>query len=302
MLQHMAFAQQCIDQHKHLFDGAGQSEFMTQQAAQSGGTIYSSRQLIAAVLFAWHLRDSGGLKEALPSAIEHVLPGWLSNTVLSTGRHVCPSRSMMRSSQLCVDIALMLSRREGVSEPAVRYGWADSSTGAQGDWLICKHQVVLSCDIESACRASQELVSELRLDGAGRRRTLSRELFDVVRILTQPPMSMASGVTSLQHKVSVLAYAFYLETGSLKDLAGFLDSFVSFTTDMGTELGAASFLLTDIKDLLPDWLRNPWMNVDVDAGEHQVLCIWVRVGSSFREDEFGFGDPSTLQHWVSSRA
>ena len=51
-----------------------------------------------------------------------------------------------------------------------------------------------------------------------------------------------------------------------------LDSFVSFTTDMGTEVGTASFFVADIKSLLPSWLRDPWLRSDVDDVE--VLWSW----------------------------
>lgn len=272
MEQHARWAQQNIDQFSHFFDKKGASNFMTRQAGQTHGQTYSSRQLVSAVLFAWHLRDNVGVKEALPSALDHILPGWLPHKVLATGQHVCPSRTIMRRAQLSLDAALMLSRRDVSALTGARYGWADSSTVAQSDWFVSKHQFVQHDLVESTCRASQELVRsrpdfhEGEVD-KGRRCELSKHVLNAVRIYTQPPMSMASGVTSLQHKLAVLTYSLFLEIGSVRGLSAFLGTFVSYTTDMGTEFGTASFLVTDIKSLLPEWLRNPWMEADVDGDD-----------------------------------
>ena len=48
------------------------------------------------------------------------------------------------------------------------------------------------------------------------------------------------GRTTLADKVAALLHAFVLEV-SLSTLHDFLSTFVSFTTDMGTELGLADF-------------------------------------------------------------
>jgi hypothetical protein len=160
-----------------------------------------------------------------------------------------------------------------------RYGWADSSTVAKGDWLICKHQIVSCPDSAETARASIELtrLSEQDIGLAAlpeqtqQRRVLSGRLLNAVRIFTQPPMSLASGRTSLEHKVAALTYSYFLESGSLQGLRSFLNSFVSFTTDLGTEKGTASFLVSDVAELLPAWLRNPWLRADVDDDE--VWCM-----------------------------
>ena len=49
---------------------------------------------------------------------------------------------------------------------------------------------------------------------------------------------MALGLTALESKLSALLFSFYLEVGSMTGLKVLLDSFVSFTTDMGTEMGS----------------------------------------------------------------
>ncbi len=240
------------------------------------GRVYSSQQLVSAVICAWHLRDNVGLPHVLPHAIDSIMPAWLPHSLLAAGFAMAPSRSTMRLAQLAVDMAWMLVRRDSVSgqRRALRFGWADSSTVAQSDWFISKHQVVARADCLEAARASQELARNLHegLPDIEHRRALSRRVFDAVRILTHVPQNLGLGATGLEQKVAALLYCFYLEVGSFGLLSEFLNSFVSFTTDMGTEMGAASFLVKDIRQLLPAWLRDPCFVNDV-AGEEDAAPL-----------------------------
>ena len=111
------------------------------RAGFGGQKRYSDSQLVGMVLFAWHLRDSAALREAMPSAIEAIFPNFFSNTAIVQGRHALKqSRSLLRNAQLAVDLALMLVRRQRLAESgkSSRYGWADSSAVAKSDWLISK--------------------------------------------------------------------------------------------------------------------------------------------------------------------
>ena len=60
----------------------------------------------------------------------------------------------------------------------------------------------------------------------------------------------------------------------MRALQSFLESFVSFTTDMGTEMGAASFLVQDLSKLFPDWLAEPLLHMDVDNGDAEDHCAF----------------------------
>ncbi len=88
-----------------------------------------------------------------------------------------------------------------------------------------------------------------------------------VCIHTQPPQAMGLGLTALESKVAALLFISFLEVGSQSALKDLLKTFVSFTTDMGTELGAASFLVEDMSKLLPEWLAEPLLEMDVDEGD-----------------------------------
>jgi hypothetical protein len=196
--------------------------------------------------------------------------------------------------------------------------------------LICKHQVVARNDVVETALASVELTrlaeaASLALLAepalVARRRSLSSRLIGSVRIYTQPPMSLASGRTSIEHKVAGLTYAYYLESGSLHGLRTFLGTFVSFTTDMGTERGTATFLVADVATLLPVWLREPWLREDVDGPEEVQLVgsgegTWVFLARGRRDTHpVRRGGPTTdepptdlvlafagsLFDWVASR-
>ena len=49
---------------------------------------YSNKQLVGMVLFSWHLRNSVGLRETMPSALEAMFPGFFSNTSIAQGVQV----------------------------------------------------------------------------------------------------------------------------------------------------------------------------------------------------------------------
>ena len=160
---------------------------------------------MSAVMFTWCLRDTLKPVEAISFGIDSLLPGWLAssadaNSCPTIRRSIVPQRSTLQLAQLSLDIALMLVRRaEIVGQTVARYGWADSSTVAKGDWLIAKY-LVISCDnMVATARASQDLTrGGFDIDV---RQRMGRELLDSMRVYTQPPMSMASGRTALEHKV-----------------------------------------------------------------------------------------------------
>ena len=262
--------------------------FETEAAClESGGKghqRYSDSHLVGMVLFAWHLRDSVSMKEAMPSALQAIMPDLFANSATASGKHVFKqSKSLLRNAQLAVDIALMLVRRQGAQNAGqcARYGWADSSAVAKSDWLISKHQVVPSSRCVHLWQSWAELVSLIPADSEGEheqqldphaissRRALSQELLAEVRVQTQPPQALGLGLTSVENKLAALLYSFYLEVGSMKGLKELLSTFVSFTTDMGTEMDTASFMLDDLRKLLPDWLAEPLLQGDVDDGGEQ---------------------------------
>ncbi|CAE7037690.1 unnamed protein product [Symbiodinium sp. CCMP2456] len=207
------FAENAADLRTHLGE----------RDAHHGLQRYSDRQLVGMVLFAWHLRDSVGFKEVAPSALEAMFPKFFSLTGLATGKGILKqSKTLLRSAQLSVDVALMLLRRKGFEERpnTVRYGWADSSPIAQADWIICKHQAIASQSCLELFQACAELrsieVDVLEEEERERRVELCQQLLAEIRVHTQPPQAMALGLTAIESKLSALAFSFYLEDISKK--------------------------------------------------------------------------------------
>ena len=64
------------------------------------------------------------------------------------------------------------------------------------------------------------------------------------------PVALGHGLGKLEHKVAALLYSWHWEVG-LEHLGSFLDSIISMTTDMGTEVGAANtiYVLNKLKYL-----------------------------------------------------
>ena len=186
---------------------------------------------------------------------------------------------MLRNAQLSLDIALMLLRRKRfeVNPNVARYGWADSSPIAQADWIICKHQIVAVSSCPELYDVCSELLS-LEVDCADvvekeRRVELTKRLLAEISVQTQPPQTMALGLTGIESKLASLAYSFFLEVGSFQGLKVFLDSFVSFTTDMGTEFGTASFMIKDLRKLLPEWLVQPLLQDDIEGQDADNIAF-----------------------------
>ena len=245
-----------------------------------GHQRYSDNQLVGMVLFGWHLRDNVGVKEALPSALQAMFPGFFAKTTTALGAQVfSQSKSLLRSAQLSLDIALMVLRRQRFeSQQSVeRYGWADSSPVAQADWIVCKHQTVptRSCIelFQAYCELRTLEVDSEELTEKQRRVELTQALLDGIAVQVQPPQTMALGLTGIESKLSALAFSFFLEVGSLKGLQKCLETFVSFTTDMGTEFGAASFMIKDLRKLLPDWLAQPLLQMDIATDNDEYVAF-----------------------------
>ena len=95
------------------------------------------------------------------------------------------------------------------------------------------------------------------------------QLFAILREAMQHragvPVSLGATRTSHHQKVGAFVYASWLEVGH-ENLSEYLDSFLSFTTDMCTELCIAEFSFSGHASLLPSWVRQGAMELDVEAG------------------------------------
>ncbi len=167
---------------------------------------------------------------------------------------------------------------EAADRPA-RYGLADSSPAWGLDWLWNQHWCIeggrglinsfrdATCFI-SALNAWQE--RETRRGEVDRHdvegtppelRESMRRLCKCVAVRTHTPVVIASGFSSVTHKLAATLQAFSLGRPELGRLSAFLDTFVSLTTDMGCEFGFSDYRALRLRDMLP-----PWMSL------HRVEC------------------------------
>ena len=190
------------------------------------------------------------------------------------------------------------------------YGWADSSPQGQRDWLLSKTCVLRAdSDIAALFRAANALAisrsASSEAEGAAaeglaagsrrRRRVLDdsssssdsqagpvvaaqgerRLHVEMLRLAffarVLPPVAMGLRQTSLAHKCAAFTHSVALESpASLDSLHAELDSYVSFTTDLGTEVAMPDFRLGCLSSLMPEWLRQPYEQLEADCDGSQV--------------------------------
>ena len=85
--------------------------------------------------------------------------------------------------------------------------------------------------------------------------------------------------TKLSDKVSALLYAMLLEVG-MQLMSAYLDSFISITTDIGTEVGVGDYEDADIYSLLPAWILSSQFEADGDDGDGPAV-MQTAVGDGF---------------------
>ncbi len=188
-----------------------------------------------------------------------------------------PSVSTMRRARLQVDVAMMLAKRmasvcseSGIS-PVWYYGHVDASPQGGREWLVAQRFEILDQDIldvfaafrvlcemhvrEDGARAGDEDDSDDR-DGGERRVEEARAQNNLVlsertRTHTNVPVSLGLRRAQLPLKAAAFLHSLGLETLNL-DAA--LRSYVSLTTDMGTEMLLPDFHMGGAPQSgMPDW-------------------------------------------------
>ncbi len=249
---------------------------------------HSAQKLMLAVECAQLLKSgSAGLREVCFSAFRLLLPGFTAEASVAT----LPSSTQVRYHTFSMDLAYVLLERELDAEAAespVRYGFHDSSPMWGHDWLWSQYHVLPGGDAllevfsdahilirgllewqaqphgddpsywKEACAAPQILMEAMR------------RIHSSFRSYTQPPMVIASGYAGLVHKLSASIQGAALARPTLESLLGFCDSFVSMTTDMGTEMGMGDFRAAKLSDVLPPWLQEGLEPFSPDMAEPQM--------------------------------
>ena len=94
------------------------------------------------------------------------------------------------------------------------------------------------------------------------RSSLFEELFSLISVRSSVPAGLGLGHSAVQDKASALLFSWWLECG-WDGLPRMLSSFVSFTSDMGTECAVPSLTAFGVPDLMPPWLRSEDLVSDV---------------------------------------
>ena len=202
---------------------------------------------------------------------------------LATGCRPCPpeaaapSEATLSRLNFAVDVAAMLLARANARPGATRYGWADSSPQGGRDWLLSKVSVIPGdvdlCDLHDAAiavakRSSSPAISDSDSGSCSedaqsdvekhsdcdvdQRRVCFQKLQAGLSEHVFPPVALGLRQSDLAHKCAAFVHCVALEVSpSRGHLEEALSSVVSFTTDMGTELGMSGFRLGSLSGLLP---------------------------------------------------
>lgn len=93
-----------------------------------------------------------------------------------------------------------------------------------------------------------------------------KTILDCVRVAVNPPMALGLGKAHLDDKIAALMFAWFLECPSMSSLNQTAQHCISFAADMGTEMGLASFMATDVDKLFPAWMATSSKDFECDGG------------------------------------
>ena len=228
---------------------------------------HSSGRLLAAIDMACMIKaNAKGLRSVCEKALSMLHPCLTS--LLQTRLPALPSPSTVQRHMLSLDMSmLMLQKYVDQKYPvACRYGFMDSSPLGGYDWMWCKH-TMMDCGEPGGLLSFFHKVKKahfalLQAFGEMEQEELQRDLAAVAEEApflqhTHLPICMGSGFSGVAHKMAGLLQCFCLERPKQEDLVAFINGFVSFTTDMGTEIGLSNFKGNSLRDLLPTWALAP---------------------------------------------
>ena len=261
-----------------LFQGvAGWMETVSSGLMGDGRHSHSTETLFHAVFFAVCLNSPKHAKKAVPLAAKLAIPS-LDLEALS---RQFPQEATLRRASTYLDLAFTMWAREfWSSEPAFHWAWADSSPQSGRDWLMLRHASCSQADILFLYRAVNMLVQgrpdfedhfEARSLDLSSVAGLHSLLNDCLQDHACLPVAMGHAKTSVEDKAAAFLYSTAMESSSVDALGKHLSNFVSWTTDLGVEVGIPAFMSMDFRSLLPSFLQSP-LETDVhDDVQEQPL-------------------------------
>ena len=164
---------------------------------------------------------------------------------------------------------------------------ADSSPQGGRDWLIVKVSQVRTAGLVDVMEAVIELAQDTALqawhdgedepdlpDNQIQRAELFGKILSNVTTQTAPPVALGQGRSALSDKAAAMLYAIFLETG-WEQMPRMLSSFVSITSDMGTERGLSDYASVDFASLMPRYVVANKFDDDDDKSNDAAKPPWL---------------------------
>ncbi len=207
-----------------------------------------------------------------------------------------PRDSTLNETRFSLECALMVAEREknAGGRDLARYGWVDSSPQGARNWLLMMHACAEVQGVADLMACASKLAMEPEPPGASEG---SRRLHDNLRHRTQVPVALGLRKADLPSKVSAFLHSALLECPSLVALQKYLASFVSFTTDLGVEVGLAGFYALTLEGVLPVWMRQVRQEFVPDLPEAE--CRGASATWMCTEDVECLGETEARPHWVA---
>ena len=204
------------------------------------------------------------MSESVMHGMSHVLfDGMMGQAVVSNIKNL-KSGTTICKSKLFFDAAYVRACAKesfAVVGGHVRWAWGDSSPQAGRDWFLSKELVAAVSKLLDLSAAMDSLVRSIRFGDQlsdDERHQCDMTLKNHLRIHMRTPQAKGEGHTGVEHLSSCFIFGCYLENLKLETgLEARLDEYASFTSDQGHESGIRSFRVSDLKSLLPPWLKDP---------------------------------------------
>ncbi|CAE7236400.1 unnamed protein product [Symbiodinium sp. KB8] len=228
-----------------------------------GRSRHTTETLFNGVFFGACLNSVKNARKAIPLAMKLAIP----DLDLESLSKQFPEDATLRRASTYLDLAFTLFARELWSEqPSFHWAWADSSPQSSRDWLMLRHVSCSKAEVLETFRSVNKLIlgredfeqhfeaTSLDLSEVGSlHNALSRNIQEHACL----PVAMGSARVSIEDKCSAFLHSTVLECNGINSLRQHLDNFVSWTTDLGVEVGIPAFVSLKWQDLLPAFFQQP---------------------------------------------
>ena len=257
-----------------------------------------AEKLVAACSAAMQLRNRSALRSTVQGVFEQVFPACEVDP--ATWSKV-PSASAAARARLLLDASLCgVMRDRFASLRGSLYMLADSSPQAGHDYMLSTCLIISGENLEKCFQAKQSLQvswedflaaykhddTDAMHDIVANRQECAAALQGCLTWHRMLPMELGQGASSLEHKSRALARAFFAETQSMPALQQTLSQVVSITTDLGTELGLADLAGPRLREILPPWLDDQGLEVDVQDNLLHQHADGLDMGQDYFQEYF----------------